>query len=55
MRAIVRRLDLNYDEVITREELAKFLVNAGKGVNHGATGYGAIKNESGFGASSEFA
>jgi hypothetical protein len=28
--AIVRRLDLNYDEVITKEELAKFIVNASK-------------------------
>lgn len=30
VQAIVRRLDLNYDGVITREELAKYIVNASK-------------------------
>ena len=30
VQAIIRRLDLNYDEVITREELAKFILNAAK-------------------------
>jgi len=30
IRAIIKRLDLNYDEVITRDELAKFILNASK-------------------------
>ena len=28
--AIVRRLDLNYDEVVTKDELSKYIVNASK-------------------------
>lgn len=30
IQSIVNRLDLNYDEVITREELSKFVLNASK-------------------------
>lgn len=28
--AIVRRLDLNYDQVVTKEELAKYILNASR-------------------------
>ena len=28
--AIIRRLDLNYDEVVTKDELSKYIVNASK-------------------------
>lgn len=31
LQAIIKRLDLNYDGVITKEELSRFLVNANKG------------------------
>lgn len=30
LQAIIKRLDLNYDGVITKEELSRFLVNATK-------------------------
>ena len=30
IQAIIHRLDLNYDEVITKDELSKFIFNASK-------------------------
>ena len=32
--AIVRRLDLNYDRIISKEELVKFFITAARNIGH---------------------